>query len=126
LKKRILIVDDEPNFRLAVSVVLRKAGYEVYESKDGEDALRRILETQSEDKSYDLLLLDLLMPEMTGMELIDELNKKGISVPILIVTACTNGEIIRNVTNIGEGDILQKPFEPRELRRRIEEILDND
>jgi DNA-binding response OmpR family regulator len=119
-KKRVLIVDDEPNVRLVLATALNSVGYDVVEAEDGEQALERLTSLQT---SFDLALLDLQMPRMDGIELLSRLRDAGSAVPVVILTA--HGSIPEAVTamKLGAIDFLTKPITPESLRRIVAEVI---
>jgi DNA-binding response OmpR family regulator len=114
----ILIVDDEPNVRLVFRTALESAGYSVTTAEDGEKAL-----TWLEDAPFDLVLLDLLMPGVGGMEALERLREAGHEVPVVIVTA--HGDVPHAVQamKLGAIDFLAKPLSPETLRTVVAEVL---
>ena len=82
MKPSILIVDDEPNVRLTYRTALETEGLEVREAPDGRTALDALSERQ-----FDLAILDMRMPEVSGLELLERMRGKGIQTPVVIVTA---------------------------------------
>ena len=119
-KKRVLIVDDEPNVRLVLGTALASVGYEVVDAEDGEKALAQL---NSSRARFDLALLDLQMPRMDGMELLSRLRDAGSAVPLVILTA--HGSIPEAVTamKLGAIDFLTKPITPEALRRVVAEVI---
>jgi CheY-like chemotaxis protein len=85
LMAHILVVDDEPMFRFLVASILRPLGYQVTEAEDGLDALLILKE-----QSFDLLLTDLMMPRMNGVQLIEEVSKHFPQLPIVVMSAFAN------------------------------------
>lgn len=114
----ILIVDDEPNVRLAFRTALETAGYAVDEAEDGPAALDHL-----ERFPISLVLLDLKMPVLDGMEVLRRLRETGNDVPVVIITA--HGRIPDAVAAIKLGaiDFLSKPLTPIELRKVVREVL---
>jgi DNA-binding NtrC family response regulator len=119
--KRVLIVDDEPNVRLMLETTLSSVGYDVTEAGDGEAALDRL---SGKGSGYDLVLLDLLMPKMDGMELLRQLRAVGDVTPVVILTA--HGSIPEAVEamKLGAIDFLTKPTTPDALRRVVAEVIE--
>jgi DNA-binding NtrC family response regulator len=119
-KKRVLIVDDESNVRLMLETALASVGYEVIEATDGHAALDLL---RGPDFHCDLVLLDLLMPRMDGMELLRRLRASGNVVPVVILTA--HGSIPEAVEamKLGAIDFLTKPTTPDALRGVVAEVI---
>jgi DNA-binding response OmpR family regulator len=114
---RILVVDDEPAVTDLLAYNLRKAHYEVLTAADGRTALRLAGESKP-----DLILLDLMIPEVDGLDVCRELRKSS-GVPIIMITA--RGEEVDRVVGleIGADDYVTKPFSVRELMARIKAVL---
>jgi DNA-binding response OmpR family regulator len=115
---KILIVEDEPNMRLGLKDNLEFEGYEVDFAEDGETGLKKILEGD-----FSLILLDVMLPKMSGYEVCKTVRKNGKDVPIILLTA--KGEEIDKVLGLefGADDYVTKPFSLRELLARIKAIL---
>lgn len=113
----ILVVDDDPHIRELVSLFLQKEGYRVLEAEDGVDALRIM-----EQDRADLVILDIMMPNMDGWELCRELRELY-DLPLLMLTA--KGETSQKVKgfNLGTDDYVVKPFDPLELVVRVKALL---
>ena len=114
---RILVVDDEPSVTDLLAYNLRKAHYDVLIAGDGRQALRLAREAKP-----DLILLDLMLPEVDGLDVCRELRKTT-SVPIIMVTAL--GEETDRVVGleVGADDYITKPFGMRELLARVKAVL---
>lgn len=119
-KIRVLIVDDEPNVRLVLGTALSSVGYEVVDAEDGAKAIQCL---GSSGPSFDLVLLDLQMPKVDGMEMLSRLREVGNTVPVVILTA--HGSIPEAVTamKLGAIDFLTKPITPEALRRVVAEVI---
>ena len=115
---RILIVEDEPNMRMGLKDNLEFEGYEVDFAEDGEEGLKKILAG-----NLDLIILDVMMPKMSGFDVCKNARAKGIRVPIILLTA--KGEEIDKIVGLelGADDYITKPFSLRELIARIKAIL---
>jgi DNA-binding response OmpR family regulator len=116
--KCVLIVDDEPNVRLMLRTTLESAGYRVLEAADGAGAIAQV-----RDASCDLVLLDLRMPKVDGMETLARLREGGSAAPVVMLTA--HGSIPDAVAamKLGAIDFLTKPITPRELRAVVAEVI---
>ncbi len=114
---RVLVVEDEESFSDALSFMLRKEGFEVGVASTGTDAV-----AQFEQNGADLVLLDLMLPGMSGTEVCRTLRQRS-SVPIIMVTA-KDGEVDKIVgLELGADDYVTKPFSSRELVARIRAVL---
>jgi len=118
IRRRILLVEDEPGLRRTLKDLLASSGYNVETSQDGADAQNR-----AETEPFDLIVLDVMLPSKSGFDVARALRKKGIRTPILMLTART--ELNNKVQGFKSGadDYLTKPFEPTELLVRIEALL---
>ena len=114
---KILIVDDDPHIRELVRIFLRREGFEVIEAADGVEALSRF-----DSVKVDLAVIDIMMPNMDGWELCQEL-KTAFDIPILMLTA--KGETTQKLKGfqLGTDDYLVKPFEPLEMVARVKALL---
>lgn len=115
---RILIVDDEPNMIRGLADNLTFEGYEVSSASNGAEGLEKIM-----GGNFDLVVLDVMMPEMSGFDVCKKVRAKGIDVPIIFLTA--KGEEIDKVIGfeLGSDDYITKPFSVRELLARVKAIL---
>lgn len=115
---KILIVEDEPNMRMGLKDNLEFEGYETDTAEDGEDGLNKIL-----TGNYNLIVMDVMMPKMSGFDVCKTIRKKGITTPVILLTA--KGEEIDKVLGLelGADDYVTKPFSLRELLARIKAIL---
>lgn len=111
--KKILVVDDESKIIEAVKAYLEKAGYMVYTAADGEAALRLF-----EKIAPDLVILDLMLPKLSGEEVCRRIRKQS-RIPIIMLTAKVQEGDKLNGFYIGADDYLTKPFSPRELVVRV-------
>ena len=115
---RILIVEDEPDIAAALEDDLRTEGYDVEVAGDGDTAARRARES-----TWDLLLLDVMLPRKDGFEVCRELRRRGVTTPIIFLTArAQEAEKVLGL-EMGADDYVTKPFSPRELRARIKTVL---
>ena len=114
---RILLVDDEQSIQTLLSYPLRKDGYEVVQAADGREALARF-----DERAFDLVVLDVMLPRMDGLEVCRRLRARS-SVPIIMLTA--KSEEIDKVVGleIGADDYITKPFSMREFRSRVKAAL---
>jgi DNA-binding response OmpR family regulator len=115
---RILIVEDEPSMRMGLKDNLEFEGYETETAEEGDSGLKKIIE-----KRYDLVLLDVMLPNISGFDICKTVRRKGINTPIILLTA--KGEEIDKVLGLelGADDYITKPFSLRELLARIKAVL---
>jgi DNA-binding response OmpR family regulator len=115
---RILLVDDEQPIQTLLSFPLQRDGYEVVHASDGREALARFSE-----QTFDLVVLDVMLPRMDGLEVCRRLRAKGERVPIIMLSA--KSEEIDKVLGLelGADDYITKPFSMREFRSRVKAAL---
>ncbi len=123
MRKHILVVDDEPAILYTLSFVLKHAGYRVTQARDGQEALTAILKTRKKSRPFDLLLTDIKMPRMTGIELVDELHRRQIWLPVFVVSGLNDADLRKRLQRRGCTDFLLKPYDFRELVERIHRML---
>lgn len=114
---RILIVDDERNVRLMYRAALESI-FQVDEAPSGADALKMFCAHH-----YDLAVLDLRMPEMTGLELLEHMEELKLKVPSVIITAYGDVPNAVNAMKLGAIDFLQKPLTPDQLRAIVKDVI---
>ena len=116
--QKILIVDDEQPIRTLLDYNLKQASYETLIAVDGEEAIRIALAEQP-----DLILLDLMLPKIDGIEVCKTLKQREIDIPIIMLTA--KGDEFDKVLGleIGADDYMTKPFSPREVIARVKAVL---
>jgi two-component system, OmpR family, alkaline phosphatase synthesis response regulator PhoP len=117
MRKRILVVEDDRTLRQALTFNLTREGFEVTSAPDGEAALA------AARGQLDLILLDLMLPAMSGLEVLRVLRREGVSTPVIILSA--KGDEIDRVVGlkVGADDYVTKPFSRPELLARIEAVL---
>ncbi|ADC52058.1 response regulator receiver protein (plasmid) [Alkalihalophilus pseudofirmus OF4] len=115
---KILIVDDEWNMRNLIRIHLSKQGYNIVEAVNGKEALKEM-----KCHSFQLIILDVMMPEMDGWEVCEEIRKENLALPILMLTARTETTDKVKGLDIGADDYLTKPFKPEELIARVNALL---
>ena len=118
-KPRILVVDDEESHRIMLRAVLKDEGYEVVEAADGSEAVRAV-----EQEPFDLVLLDVRMKTMDGIEALNEIRKISPLIPVLIMTAYASVKTAVEALKAGAFDYLTKPLDIEELKILIEKALE--
>ncbi|HEX6463600.1 MAG TPA: response regulator transcription factor [Vicinamibacterales bacterium] len=116
--KRLLLIEDERGLVLTLTDRLTREGYAVECAADGESGLER-----ASNEAFDLVLLDLMLPRMSGFDVCRELRKRRIQIPVIMLTA--RGQLVDKVAGLklGADDYVTKPFEMAELLARIEAQL---
>ena len=119
-KKKILFVDDEPDILMLASIRLKKLGYDVVMAVNGKEALDAI-----RSEKPDLVLLDLILPVMNGADVCKKIkyDEKLKHIPIILFTCHCDLMTAGKAKKIGADDYIIKPFDPKELRDKIENIL---
>jgi two-component system, OmpR family, alkaline phosphatase synthesis response regulator PhoP len=115
---RVLLIEDEVGLVVALTDRLQSEGYQVETAVDGQMGLAR-----AQGESFDLIILDVMLPEKSGFDICRDLRGQGIKTPILMLTA--RGQVVDRVLGLklGADDYLVKPFEPIELLARMEALL---
>ncbi len=118
MRRRLLLVEDDPTLRQALTFNLTREGYEVSTASDGEAALEA-----ARSQRLDLVLLDVMLPGMSGVEVLRVLRREGVATPVIILSA--KGDEIDRVVGlkVGADDYVAKPFSRPELLARIEAVL---
>ena len=122
-RPHVLIVDDEEGFRVGAVVALRRGGYRVTEAGNGGEALEKILAAQDAGDPVRLVITDIRMPVMSGMELIDALHERGIKTAVCAITCFGDRDLVVKLAGKGCYNYLEKPFAPDDLVNRIRSIL---
>lgn len=110
ISKRILILDDEESFRNVLTVILKKEGYEVEGAANGKEGLSRIGEA-----TFDHILCDIRMPQMDGLEFLQEAKRMGVEAPIIMMSAYGTIDTAIEAMKMGAYDYISKPFKPDEI-----------
>ncbi len=123
MSKKVLIADDELYILESVSYVVKQAGYEVITAEDGEAAIKL-----ARQEKPALIFLDIMMPKITGFEVCEQLknNSDTKDIHIIMLTARGQERDERMGMEAGADEYITKPFSPRELRKRLDEILGNE
>ncbi len=114
----VLIVDDDYEWRMLIHRLLQNSGYDVIEAKNGKNALKLL-----ENNNIDLVLTDILMPIMDGVELIRELSQRHPGMPVIAMTSNIEMPYLNIAVKLGATNCLQKPFNRNHLLEMINEAL---
>jgi CheY-like chemotaxis protein len=121
MSHRVLVVEDEPENRLFIGLMLRTEGYEVQEAEDGHAAL----ELLAAGPLPELILLDVMMPGLNGWQVFQRLrdNPRLAGIPVVMLTALAQRSDVERAVQLGVDGYLTKPFEPADLIHKMEETL---
>jgi DNA-binding NtrC family response regulator len=117
--QRVLVVDDEKNIRFVLAEALATVPLDVDTAASGEEALKLL-----EQQTYSLMLLDLRMPGMDGIEVLRRTRDSRPELPVVLLTAYGTVGVAVEAMKLGAADFLQKPFDPDHLRRVVKQVLD--
>jgi len=117
---RILIADDEPHIRKLVSFTLGNRGYEVVEAADGGEAYER-----AKAEAPDIILLDVMMPVMTGYDVLEKLKADPVTrdIPVVMLSAKSQQTEVQAGLSKGAQEYICKPFTPKDLVQRVTELI---
>jgi DNA-binding NtrC family response regulator len=115
---RVLVVDDEPLIRWSVSETLSDCGHQVVESGDGQSARGAV---RAASRAFDVIVLDLRLPDTKDLSLLSSLRKLAPKTPIILMTAYGSPEIAGAALDLGAFRVINKPFEVQELASLVEE-----
>lgn len=116
--QKILLADDDCQMQLAVKSTLMRRGYEITVVGDGKSALEKL-----ENESFDLLITDQRMPEMTGQELLAGIQARELKIPVIMITAYGTITQAVEAMQLGAADFISKPFSAEDLERVVERVL---
>jgi len=116
---RILLLDDEPNTLRVIALHLERNGYEVVSGKDGREGLERIARER-----FDLILTDLRMPFVSGMDLLKTLRQQGLQIPVIVLTAYASIESAVEAMKLGAADYIGKPPQLDEITIKVKNALE--
>ncbi len=121
MNRRVLVVEDEPENRLFIGLMLRTEGYEVVEAEDGPAAF----EALASQARPDLILLDVMMPGLNGWQVFERIrdNPSWDAIPVVMLTALAQRADVERAVSLGVDGYLTKPFEPADLVHKIEDTL---
>lgn len=115
---RILLLEDDYSYRLSIKEFLESFSFEVHDFENGEDALEAIL-----NDVYDLLLLDIRVPKISGYEVVKITREQEIDIPIILITSLTDVDDLSTGYDLGCNDYIRKPFALKELKYRINQAI---
>lgn len=125
---RVMICEDEVHIQRLIKLVLEKQGHVVTTADNGEDCLRLIAEAQKNQAMPDLLLLDILMPGIDGLQVLKSIKSQTTTkaLKVVLLTALAQENVVLQGIKLGATDYIRKPFHPKELVQRLEKILNQN
>lgn len=114
----VMLVEDDALVRTLIAHRAMDSHWRVTTLKDGRD-----LERMMCDEPVDLLLIDLGLPHVDGLSLVEDLRARGVTTPVLIITAYELPHLLDTITGVGANGLLQKPFDPEELLERMQRLM---
>lgn len=118
MNRKILVIEDNPMVVKSLEFKLKKDGYEVVVAEDGRTAMKLL----SEDH-FDLILTDLMLPFISGNEIIEFIKTEYPNIPVIVLSTSTQEDIITEAFTLGVDDFITKPFSPNELSLRVKRTL---
>ncbi|MBF0291701.1 MAG: response regulator transcription factor [Nitrospinae bacterium] len=120
---KILLVEDEESVRYSLELALSTSGYNVITASDGIKGLSWIMVSSRFTDTFDLMIMDVMMPMMNGVLLLNKLKQFKMTIPTLVITGCSDAETLAKLRESGVEYILKKPFEPNEFLAKVEELM---
>ncbi len=115
---KILIAEDEPIMQKTIALRLKKDGHEVLVTDNGREAIHLI-----EEQLPDLIITDIMMPYASGLEIVGMVKKGEKKIPIIVLSAMGQENVVLEAFNLGADDFIAKPFSPNELSMRVKRLL---
>ena len=122
-KKHLLVVDNDQNLLRTLEFILETANYKVTTAGNSQEALEKIFGEREKNRAVDLLITDIRMPGMTGLELIDELTRREEKIPVVVLTAYGDYQLAAKLRRKGCLDYLDKTLDDEALVKHIDSIL---
>lgn len=115
---KILIAEDEPIMQKTIALRLKKDGHEVVATDNGREALQLIAE-----QLPDLIITDIMMPYASGLEIVGTVKKGEKKIPVIVLSAMGQENVVLEAFNLGADDFISKPFSPNELSMRVKRLM---
>ena len=116
--ERILLIDDDRLNRRVFRMILSKEGYDVIEAEDGDTGLRMV-----KSDTPDIVITDFLMPGINGLDVLSEIRKLKIYIPVIMLTAFGDFALTNNAIQLGAFDLLEKPVSPEHLKTTVSNAI---
>ncbi|MDN5343996.1 MAG: two-component system, response regulator, stage 0 sporulation protein [Clostridia bacterium] len=116
-----MVIDDQPGVRRLICEALKQGGYNLCVATEGKEALAKLT-----SEVPDLVILDMKMPGMSGMEFLKEMRKLSYSLPVIVITAYNDLDLVEQASKYGASHFLQKPFDIQQLYRLVRGLCSQD
>ncbi len=116
--KKILLAEDDRHLSRSIDTLLTLEGYQVVTVYNGDEALNKVLQQR-----YDLLITDIAMPRLNGMELISQIRQVNANMPIMVVSGKLNNDLICELEELEVTHILPKPINPTKFRKMVDQLF---
>lgn len=114
---KILVAEDEPIMLKTIALRLRKDGHEVITTDNGREAMEQI-----DQQKPDLIITDIMMPYSSGLEIVGKVKSASVKVPVIVLSAMGQENVVLEAFNLGADDYITKPFSPNELSMRVKRL----
>ena len=123
INARVLIADDARDVRLVTSRFLTRTGAEVVEVVNGSEAVQAVRDAEQKNRPFDIILMDIQMPEVDGYEATQKIREEGYTMPIIALTAGATSDEVQAAMDSGCTEFVAKPVDAPNLIRRVHELL---
>jgi len=124
--KKILLIDDEDQFRSGAKIALKKLGFQVTDAADGFEGMRHIIRNNIVGEMFSLIILDIMMPRVSGTDILEFLIHKKIDTPVLVITGFMNYDLKCFCSRLSRIDILEKPFLSSDFYEKVKTMIDEN
>lgn len=122
---RILVADDEPGIRRSLQLILAARGHSVDTAENGGEALEKVRAAVAEDRPPQLLVTDIQMPGLSGLEMLETLRQEGIDLPTLVISGYGDRESVAELRRHGCRHFIDKPFNPDQVVEAVQRVLED-
>ncbi|PLX68936.1 MAG: hypothetical protein C0603_04425 [Denitrovibrio sp.] len=124
--KKILLIDDEEQFRNGAKIALRKMGYQVIDAGDGFEGMQLLMRYAATGESFHLIIIDIMMPKVSGTDILEFMIHKRIQTPVLVITGFMNYDLKCFCSRLKEIDVLEKQFISKDFYERVDQMINKN
>jgi DNA-binding response OmpR family regulator len=121
--KHVLVIEDENDILYPIRYFLVKKGYRVSTAENGRRGWQLISQSTSHSHPIDLIITDIMLPDITGLELLKKIREQDLDIPVLVITAFGNKDLLIRLMRLGCMDYLDKPFTSAALLQRVNDVF---